>query len=293
MKYYLLILLSLFFGSVHAQNPNVTQIRQQMANIRQSTDWNNPEAAKKANEKIKELSKQSMMNNFQVNQPAAQQATNQHKEENEEGAEYRMKLWEQIWESAKAGEGADYDLAKPLREEIVKNYKEDESQQVLNQQFLDEMTLLVIDMSSPAVEVVIDQMENYKSIRTLVITGGENGAPVNLNHLLSKASTYPLESLYIINFKHFVKSIPESIARFNNLKELGLFNNELENLPTGVGALTSLKNFYADINPIKTLFPVINSLTGLDTLGIARTNINTSELNRINQLIPTCTILTK
>jgi hypothetical protein len=293
MKYYLLILFSLFFGSLCAQNPTVTQIRQQMSNIRQSTDWNNPEAAKIANEKIKELSKQMMLNNIQINQPAAQQTTNQLKEEVEEGVEYRMKLWEQIWESAKAGEGADYDLAKPLREEIVKDYKEDESQQVLNQQFLDEMTLLVIDMSSPVVEVVIDQMENYKSIRTLVITGGENGAPVNLNHLLSKASSFPLESLYIINFKQFVKSIPESIARFSNLKELGLFNNEIENIPAGIGTLTSLKNFYADINPIKTLFPVINSLTGLDTLGIVKTNINKSELDRINQLIPTCTILTE
>lgn len=52
-------LLFIFNIALIAQNqPNVDAIRKQMAKIRQSTDWNDPAAAKKANEEIKKLAQQ-------------------------------------------------------------------------------------------------------------------------------------------------------------------------------------------------------------------------------------------
>lgn len=58
-------------------------------------------------------------------------------------------------------------------------------------------------MSLKTVQRTIDQMDKYKSIKTLIITGGQFGSAVNLDDLLNKAKNYPLEELYIINFKIF------------------------------------------------------------------------------------------
>jgi tetratricopeptide (TPR) repeat protein len=60
MKYFLIPFLILFVSLlVSAQNkPSTEQIRQQMAKIRQTTNWSDPAAAKKANEEIKKLAQQ-------------------------------------------------------------------------------------------------------------------------------------------------------------------------------------------------------------------------------------------
>ena len=60
MKHFLISFLVLFFMlPVLAQNKlSADQIRQQMAKIRQTTNWNDPAAAKKANEEIKKLAGQ-------------------------------------------------------------------------------------------------------------------------------------------------------------------------------------------------------------------------------------------
>ena len=288
-KYCLLIAFTLFCGNILAQNPNVAQIRQQMANIRQSTDWNNPEAAKKANEKIRELSKQ-LMTGGQASNPtfAGQDSTQQ--QQAVEGAEYRMKLWDQIWTVAKTGENANIDLAKPLREEIKKEYEDDESRKIGNPLYLDEMTYLCIDMSSPVIGEVIEQMENYKSIKTLVITGGKNGAPVDLLFLLSKAKNYPLQTLYIINFQNFVTTIPDAVAGFQQLKLLGLYNNSITQLPSKINSLANLEKLYIDMNPVSVVTPEINQLINLDSLGIVKTKINDDELKQIAQYLPNCKI---
>lgn len=293
MKYCLLIILCFFCGSTFAQNPNATQIRKQMADIRQSTDWNNPDAAKKANEKIRELSKQLMMSSFPSGQQIPAEETERQKLADEEGAEYRMKLWDQIWDAAKAGENANIDLAKPLREEIKKAYEEDENKQVKNPLFFQEMTFLCIDMSSPSVKEIIAQMENYTSIKTLVITGGEKGAPVDLNQLLSKAAGYPLESLYIINFRNFVAAIPETVAQFQQLKFLGLYNNAISHFPSKMNTLVNLQKLFIDMNPVSVVSTELNGLTNLETLGIAKTQINSNEMQQLAQLLPNCKILTQ
>jgi hypothetical protein len=301
MKYFLLLLTILFWNVAVSQSTQTTeQIRQQMAKIRQTTNWDDPVAAKKANEQIKELAKKLMMNGStsgnssnQQQQGSGSQSKDAQKlnELNQEMIDQKMDLWSQIWKSAAGGKGADILLAEPLRDEIVQEFKDDETPSSGGEMAMEETTLLFLDLSSNLVKLTIDQMENYKSINTLIITGGKNGAPVDLNDLLRRAKNYPLEILYIINFRQFVKSIPESIGQYKKLRELGLFNNNLDNLPAGIGMLTSLKNFYVDINPIKTLGPTVNSLSGLDTLGVAKTNISQAEVNKINRLLPNCKIL--
>jgi len=153
------------------------------------------------------------------------------------------------------------------------------------------MTLLYIDMSLPTVQLVIDQMENYKAIQTLVITGGKNGAEVNLENLMDKAAHYPLQQLYIINFKEFVTQVPKGISHFSNLTYLALYNNKISQLCPEVSSITQLKSLYIDMNPVVALLPVIGTLNNLDTLGIAKTQITNDEINRIKQQLPNCKII--
>lgn len=291
MRNIVLIIFCFLSIAVNAQNPNAAEIRKKMATIRQNTDWNNPESAKKANEEIRALSKQLMMGAASVNQPENEQDKVKQEDALEESVDYKMKLWEQMWATAHQGKNANIDLAKPLREEIVEAYEEDESKEVSNPMYFQEMTFLCIDMSMPGIQKVIDQMENYKSIEMLVITGGKSGVPVDLPDLLGRAKNYPLKTLYIINFKQFVQAIPSSIGQFNGMRDLMLYNNQLENIPVEIGSLTSLKKLYVDMNPLSVLSPSIAPLSELDTLGIMKTLVPDEEIEQIVQLLPNCKIL--
>lgn len=287
----IILLLSIAWNATAQQN--VASIKQQMAKIRQSTNWEDPVAAKKANEQIKELSKKLMM----TGNPQGNQPPNQSKAEVEQAkkdaVEDKMKLWGQIMKSATGDKHADILLAEPVRKEIKDEYKEEESNKLKGKEYLDEMTFLCINMSSPTVQLVIDQMENYKSIKTLVITCGKNGSAVDLETLIAKAVNYPLQQLYIINFKSSVTKVPKATSNFHDLTFLALYNNKISQLPPELSSLVSLKKLYVDMNPFTLLTQAINKMNNLDTLGIAKTLITDGELIRIKQQLPNCKILLK
>lgn len=294
MKQFLIVLLLLSLGlSLYSQETqkSAADLKKEMAAIRRTTNWGNEEEAKKADAKIQELSKQLIMVNKVQNQQKSGNAADTAKIREE--VEYQMKIWGQIMKSVDQGVGGDILLGTPMREEIVEAYKDDESPKIKNKEYLEEQTFLCIDMSLPTVQRTIDQMALFKSIKFLLITGGKNGAPVNLNDLLTRAANYPLEKLYIINFRIFVTAIPDKVAVFNNLSVLALFNNNIGQLPVEVGQLTSLKELYVDMNHVTTIFPMIQSLSKLDTLGIAKTNIPENEVHQIETLLPNCKILTQ
>jgi Leucine-rich repeat (LRR) protein len=202
-----------------------------------------------------------------------------------------MDLWKQMMAGIDQGESGDILLAKPLREKIVEEYKNDESPKIKNPQYFEEQTFLCIDMSVPTIQRIIEHMENFKSIKSLMITCSKGPVAVDLDDLLSRAKNYPLEQLHIINFKHFVADVPETIDQFPNLKMLSLFNNNINQLPVSVAQLVSLQTFYVDMNPVSTLMPMISSLSKLEALGIAKTNISESEIEQIKTLLPNCKIL--
>jgi len=292
MKYALIAFILCLSAMVNAQNTQTPeQIRQQMAKIRQTTNWDDPVAAKKANEEIKKLAKQLMMGGSQ--QQGQNMSPDDQKEvELSQGmADYKMELYSKIVEIGMQGEGADALMAEPLREQIVEEYKEEDNQNVVNQTFLDEMPVLVINASMPGVNAVIDQMPNFKGIKTLIVESGDSPVPVNLNTILKNASGYPLETLYIINFKYYVRSVPAEVTGFPNLSVLGMFNNNISEIPPGIIKLKALKELYIDMNPVTTLFPWIESLPSLEKLGIEKTSVPDSEREKITTLIPTCQIL--
>ncbi len=278
-------------------------IRQQMADVRKNTDWNNPDAAKAANKKIEELSvklTQAIRSaNATAQTPPAGTGTGEENQEvtdpvsriTKEVDDYNNQLWNQMMKVFR--EHGEWDLAEPLREEIAEAYLEDESPKNINQNVLNETTLLVLDMTIPTIQRTIDVMENFRAIETLVITGGNQGVPVNLGDILHKASAYPLKTLYIINFRSYVTDIPDEINQFSNLRTLGIFNNNLAGLPDMSGFSQNLDSLYLDLNPIPSLLPELGSFTGLKKLGIANTSVTEAEIREIERLLPQCTILSK
>lgn len=260
-------------------------LREQMARIRQSTNWEDPVAAKKANEQIRELSKKLLLSG----KPVAPAGISE--EQKEEIAEDKMQLMDQMLKSAREGEQADVLLGEPIRKKIKAEYQEDENPTDINPQFLQEIKILVLDLSSPGVQNTINRMKSYKGIQTLVITGGATGASVNLITILGNAASYPLKHLYIINFKDFVKAIPAQITQFKSLSTLALYNNSLKALPAGLKSMTHIDSLFVDQNPIATIEPVVSSLKSLKKLGVVKTPIGETELQKIHQLLPNCQII--
>lgn len=294
MNRFLIICLMLLFGCAafsQAKQKSADELKKEMAEIRRNTNWSNESESNKSQAKIEELSKQLMIIRKMEQQQQAG-ATVDSAKLNEE-AEYKMGLWKQMMAAVDQGESGDILLAKPLREKIVEAYKNDESPKVKNPLYFEEQTFLCIDMSVPTIQRIIDQMENFKSIKALMITCSKEPVSVDLEDLLARAKNYPLEQLHIINFKQYVNDIPDEISQFNGLKVITLFNNNIEQLPASIDQLADLQKLYVDINPIPTLLPSISSLKMLDTLGVAKTQISESEIGQIKALLPNCKILDK
>jgi hypothetical protein len=281
------ILFLCFAGSLSAQNQSPEVLRQKMAKIRQSTDWNDPVAAKKANDEIKILSKELMMSG--KNQNPINHKDSLKLEQEKEGIEYKMKLWEQMQESAKQGEGADILLAKPVREEIKEDYRNDDAEG-LNPAMLSECTTLILDFSVPTTQTLVSQMELFKSIKTLIIIGVESLVPVDLNSILNKAKNYPLYELYIVGFDASMKKIPENIMLFRELNTLVLYGNQISAIPSSLIQLKNLRIININFNPVQTIEPLSGLLKNLEELSIKETGISKTEVDILKQKFPNCKI---
>lgn len=304
MKYLLLILFafaSLAGAGQTTQSPG--QIRQEMARIRQTTNWDDPVAAAKANEQIKILAKKLMSTNpvpagdlpdqQQQGDDAGSKDAQKMSELNQEMIDQKIDIWSQIWKSAAGGEGGDILLAEPLREKIVQEFNEEEDKTVRNQIWLDSIPILTINMSLPHAQLLIDQMSNFKGIEILIIATDQEGTPVDLEEIFSNAGNYPLKEIYILNFAEGLSSLPDRIGDFKELTGIYLLHNNLRQLPDRLFTLPGLTTLYADFNPIISLMPGIISLQNLTELGIEGTDISESEIRQIQAALPQCKIITQ
>ncbi len=302
------LLLSLSIMTYGQTNQTPEQIRQRMAEIRRTTNWDDPAAAKKANEDIRELAKQLMSGGNQQmgtgtgtgsGSGSGNQGGQDSSDDGEEMAEIsqdmaqqKMDIFSQIWKAAAGGEGADILLAEPLREEIANEYKEEDSPQSIP--FVaEDLEVLVIDVSMKGIQAIIDNMPLYKSIKTLVITNSTSPVPADLSTILKNAADYPLKELYIVNLGVYVTTLPKEITQFRNLVTLGIFSNWISTLPDNIASLIKLKKLYADNNPLTTTFPVMNGLPQLEELGLINTKVPESEISRIQEMYPSCKVIVR
>ena len=207
-------------------------------------------------------------------------------EEGETAVMTREKMYDSVQKTADQGRGAELDLAEPVREQIVKEYEEDRNQTIKNPLYYQLQTTLVIDLSSKGSAAVIDVMDKFTAIDTLILTGGTYGAPVDLPRILNKAKNYPLTSLYIVNFRNFLTAVPESVGQFKGLTRLSLFGNSLTRLPAVVGKMKQLKVLHVDLNPITTVLATVKGLVFLEELGVDKTDISAAERAELAKLLP-------
>jgi len=274
------------------------QIKQQMSAIRKSTNWSDPVAAKEANAKIEALSAkltQALRKNSQSQQPVQQggaEISSDEATKNEmkkEMDDYSSKLWNQMMKIVREGEGADILLAKPVREEIKEDYRNDEAEG-LNPAMLSECTTLILDFSVPITQTLVSQMELFKSIKTLIIIGVESLVPVDLNYILNKAKNYPLYELYIVGFDASMKRIPENIMLFRELNTLVLYGNQISAIPSSLIQLKNLKILNINFNPVQTIEPLSDLVKNLEELSIKETGISQTEVAVLKQKFPNCKI---
>jgi hypothetical protein len=292
-QFFLLLLLFLLGCGVQAQtqHKSAEQLKKEMADIRRNTNWSDEAEATKAQAKIEELSKQLMM--IRKMEQQQQVGIKVDSAKLQADVEYKMKLWSQMMKITGQGENGKWDLAKPFREEIVEEYKEDDNPSIKNPVWRDSMPDLTINMSMPYVQVIIDQMTMFRGIKRLIIICEQEGTPVNLDQILRNAANYPLTELYILNFGNSVSSLPADIGKFKALTILSLINNNLKELPPQVSGLHDLSVLYLDLNPVQDLLPVVSPLKKLEKLGVAKTAITESEISSILNALPTCNILTQ
>lgn len=285
----ILMILFLSFPADAQKAQDAASIRREMAKIRQTTDWNNPEAAKKANARIKQLSKKLMTTGpapaeipqtlTEVEMDTARQIA----------ADEKTKLWDRMLEIME--DDTDWDLAADLRKDIAEAYREDEDPTPRNEEWFECATLLLVDLSDPHLELILSQMPRYQRITTLIITTEKPASSGKVAIILQNARNYPLEELYIINFGSMLQSIATDIRHFHGLKTLGLFNNQLQNLPYGLAQIQGLEKLHLQNNPVKSILETVSGLSHLKELGIAATLISESEILQIQKLLPECKII--
>lgn len=258
-----------------------------MTQIRQSTNWKDKEAAAKANQEIAKLARQLMMTKAipkdSVGVPAEGQTT-------EEAVDLKLQLWDEIWGSIRQEEDADLDLAKPVREIIKKEYEEDSDHSVKSPELLENVSILVLNMSMPGIDAVINQMPYFKNIRTLVIVC-EQPVPVDLSDILDKASGYPLEQLFVFSFGPMVTAIPETIGNFRKLNEISLIGNQVSSLPATMAQLPNLRKLYVSQNPMASIVSSLSQTQKLNEIALQNTNVTEEEKVTIRQMFPDCTII--
>jgi hypothetical protein len=290
MKALLILLLAMgLVAMLRAEdNPasDPAQIRKEMARLRRSTNWDDPVEREHTNLKIQELADKLLKAQKQPPDPDPNTGASPSAEDEDP----RMKILKSGLDSATASNGGDILLATTIRTEIVEAYRDDESPTVKNPQYAEELDVLVINLSLPIAPVLIRQMDRFKSIRTLIVTCNSTGAPVDLAQILEKARAYPLERLYITNFRNYVSAIPD-LSRFRELKVLALYGNDLHSVPPSVGALTHLQSLYLDLNPVASVVGAVRTLSGLAELGISKTAVSPEERKQIHQILPGCKLL--
>ncbi|MFH2091728.1 MAG: hypothetical protein ABIJ31_05125 [Pseudomonadota bacterium] len=270
-------------------------IRSEMMKIRRNTDWNNSKSVKEANEKIQTLTRQ--LEKIRLNQKAVKAGgiARPSSEAVDDPAINRATVLEHVQASAEKGKGAGIDLAKDLREQIVKTYEEDRTPVIKNPSLIQDLTILMIDFSLPQASLMIDQLENFKSIQILILmgAGGQETLLVELSTIFNKARHLPLTELYVINFQKKLSSLPDSVGLFPGLTTLALFNNHLTALPGSMDRLLSLTQLYVDANPISSILPVLKNLKSLKELSIAKTRISATEITQIIKDFPDCKVVTQ
>jgi tetratricopeptide (TPR) repeat protein len=215
MKYFLLVISVCIWNIVVSQTTQTPdQIRQKMAKIRQTTNWDDPTAAKKANEEIKKLAGQL------TGQPAN---TNTPKQNSDK-------------------KPADFKLKTPVGKESTVNIAE----RFFNRSY---KVLDIVLRNDFDIDFKAAEKENFslEAVRKLTSTGAAFltfGKDHNLAcvYLASAVKAFPTDTLSVNNFGAYLRGIDSTAISIPVL----LYANELFSKSPII--LTQLGNSYYELN---------------------------------------------
>lgn len=269
-------------------DPNA--IRNELRTLRKQASQNDPNVRVRIDMLMKQLQKLQAQRDAAESQARGEERPD---DDNDKAVMTREAMWDKVQDAAGKGKNAKLDLAEPVRIRVTEEYEKDRDTSIRNPAYYQEARVLIIDLSRQEAQLLIDLLDKFSGITTLILTGGVSGAQVNLDLILKRAKHLPLNELYIFNFRGFVSSIPDSISIFEGLTTLSLFNNTIQTLPPAIGKLQQLRTLHVDINPIGSLFPAVKELSFLEEIGVAKTNISAAELQQLAELLPNCKVATE
>ncbi len=220
MRNVLMVILIFLYVVAGAQSSQLTteQIRQQMAKIRQTTNWNDPVAAKKANEQIQKLAQQ-------LNGGKQLPVTFGKKEESKD--------------KSKSVEGKV--VVQPTKENVVKIadrfYKKTYKQLAATEKTIFDLDLKQIESTK----------NSFKSVRNLSSIGGEylnlsNNPDIACVYLASALEANPSDTLCVNNFGAYLRMIDSTNVALTVL----LYANSIFDKSPII--LTQLGHCYLELN---------------------------------------------
>jgi len=259
------------FGQQEEEKPTQKQLKtaDETEKFLKSTNWDDPEEARKARIKLGKL--------FQQIDKDAGVTTNEYPVD--------TTLHTPIVIGA--------EMAEQLTNEILSDFALEDETDAVSDAFSKEITFLAMDMENPVLGFALADLKNFPNLQILYIKGTKTGTEIDLGALIDLLADKPVTDLYLVRNYAGTRTIPESIGNLTKLKKLALYGNQISSLPGSIQNLTGLEELYVDLNPIERLPEVINQLKNLKILGIAKTSINESERSRIQKLVPNCKILIK
>jgi hypothetical protein len=290
-----LLALALTGAAARAAEASPAELRKEMLEIRQATNWEDPAAAEAAEAKLKVLRRRLLGEDPAAKGTAAPggagaaAGTASDGRPDNRGAGGHADMQERIAEGVATG-GHTVDLGKTIGEVIDEKLTEDRDATPRNPQVLEQLDTLVLDLSTPEGRGLAARLDAFRGVKRLVVTGGSSGAPIALDPLLALGAALPLEELWVVGFHGYLTSLSPRVAGFRGLRKLGLFGNALSDLPPALGGLSGLEELLIDSNPIATVLPVASRLPRLARLGIGGTRIGAAERATLQKLLPRCRI---
>lgn len=298
---YWVLFLILFFitGTLlgHAQNSTANTAESIIAEINRitaNTNWSNEAAAKAAVSKIETLTKQLNSNTIQ-DSTEPEEPDSPNDEQSLKPTLNKNVMYAKALDAAfKAGTDAldaDFDMAGPLREKIKSEYEEEEKDQ-FSLETKDEPKTLIIDFTLPEGPKLYKSLANYKMIEHLIFLNGSYSNSFNVDQAVKMSAHLPLKSIGFLAFGSKVRTIPDDIGLFKELREIIWIGNEVVSIPPLASKCELLENLYLDGNPIVQIATSVAGLKHLKKIGLGKTKITEDELNRLKNMFPACQILT-
>lgn len=299
----LLLMVILCHNSVAQIKPGMSnsEIVDQINHIVSTTNWTNEAEAAAASRKIEELSKLLGPSPDQhdtlpdTNLPAdSLQPADQPPGMNPE--ELFRRVLDAYDQNADDATNLSVDLAKPVRDEIILEYEE-EQKATHTMTPGDWPKLLIIDFNEVSSEKTLASLPEAKQVEDLVILYGPYANKYTLNQILKVTSAIPLKMLVMSGFKDHPDNTPGNLTLspppMPALEMLYWIDNGSSTWPPLIRITPLIKEVYLMQYTSSALINTVKGLKNLETLGYSGQPLSSSQINEIKTLLPHCNLLIK